>query len=516
MKNTIVVGAAAGLVLSFAAGSAGAGGRGDGGVVFRADFSDANALKAWQGDRAAPARGADGSACILLTSPEPGGTVSIRRPLPVERLRGKLVTVSARVRAEGVQKPPKHWNGIKLMLALEMPHGRQWPQVRLAHGTFGWTTVRETLRLPATARSAAIVLGLEKVSGKVWFDDVTVRVGRPVAGGRRLKERFRGHGLPRLRGVMHGPDFEEKDLRDLAAWGANHVRWQLNWRPMKAAEAWAADLDRYDRWLAGALQHCDRALDACEKLRIRVLLDLHCPPGGRAEGGVCRMLTEKRHQEKFVDVWRMLARRYKGRKIIYAYDLINEPVQPSAKPEGLLSWPELFVRAARAVREIEPGKPVVYEPGPWGGCRGFDRQVPVELDRVIYSFHMYQPHEFTHQFRRGVALTYPGVIAGETWDKRRLREAMLPAIEFQKAFNCHMYVGEFSASRGAPNDSAWRYLRDCIELFEELGWDWSYHAYREWHGWSVEHTTDRTDTKPSATPTKRQKLLQSWFAKNKR
>ena len=32
------------------------------------------------------------------------------------------------------------------------------------------------------------------------------------------------------------------------------------------------------------------------------------------------------------------------------------------------------------------------------------------------------------------------------------------------------------------------WIRDCIDILEEYGWDWSYHAFREWDGWSVEKT----------------------------
>ena len=49
-------------------------------------------------------------------------------------------------------------------------------------------------------------------------------------------------------------------------------------------------------------------------------------------------------------------------------------------------------------------------------------------------------------------------------------------------------VGEFSCilwSKGAD-----RWIRDCIELFEEYGWSWCYHAYREWPAWDVEYTND--------------------------
>ena len=102
------------------------------------------------------------------------------------------------------------------------------------------------------------------------------------------------------------------------------------------------------------------------------------------------------------------------------------------------------------------------------------------------------------------------------WDKERLRAALQPAIDFQQDFNVHMYVGEFSAIRWAPNDSAFRYLSDLTDLFEEYQWDWSYHAFREWAGWSVEHTTDPKDWKPSPTPTDREKLLRKWFALNQR
>jgi endoglucanase len=140
------------------------------------------------------------------------------------------------------------------------------------------------------------------------------------------------------------------------------------------------------------------------------------------------------------------------------------------------------------------------------------------VSRVIYSFHMYRPHSFTHEgvYEDKRSIEYPGRIDGEFWDKERLREEMLPAIEFQKAFNVQIYVGEFSAIRWAPGDSAYNYLRDVIELFEQYGWDWSYHAFRKWDGWSVEHGPDRNDHSRTKKSTRRKELLLSWFAQNQR
>ena len=97
-----------------------------------------------------------------------------------------------------------------------------------------------------------------------------------------------------------------------------------------------------------------------------------------------------------------------------------------------------------------------------------------------------------------------------------MEAALAPVVEFQRAYGVRIYIGEFSAIRWAPDDSALRYLEDLIAIFEEHGWDWSYHAFREWSGWSVEHGSDRVDNAPAATPTGRQRLLQRWFALNQK
>ena len=59
-----------------------------------------------------------------------------------------------------------------------------------------------------------------------------------------------------------------------------------------------------------------------------------------------------------------------------------------------------------------------------------------------------------------------------------------PVREFQLKYGAKIYAGEFSAAAWAPG--ADQYLRDCIALFEEYGWDWTYHAFRESPIWDVE------------------------------
>ena len=58
-------------------------------------------------------------------------------------------------------------------------------------------------------------------------------------------------------------------------------------------------------------------------------------------------------------------------------------------------------------------------------------------------------------------------------------------MKIQLRHGARIYVGEFSAVAWAEGVDIW--LRDILSVFGEYGWDWTYHAFREWRGWSVEH-----------------------------
>ncbi len=81
-----------------------------------------------------------------------------------------------------------------------------------------------------------------------------------------------------------------------------------------------------------------------------------------------------------------------------------------------------------------------------------------------------------------------------------------------------MFVGEFSAIRIAPTGSAVRYLEDVTSLFEEFGFDWTYHAYREWQGWSLAHVGPLNNPRRAnaPTPTPRAQVILGWMQHNRR
>ncbi len=497
-----------------------------GDVVLNEHFESADVLRLWQGDKNAQiqlASGFQNSRAVQVTSTAGSpSNVMVRMAVPVDRIRGARVSCEAMVQAEGVTKPPQSWSGIKVMLHLTAPGGDQWLQQNNLSGSFDWRRVRFQAAVPADVTKAEIILGLEAVNGTAKFDDVKVSVIRaprqrivtaPAAG-----PVFKGHDSPRLRGAMIQPDITPESLRVLGKdWNANVIRWQLIQTSRVARNV---TLTNYDQWLDGELRKLDAALPLCAELGVRVVLDLHSPPGGAPTAGGyvgsdSGLFTNKAAQAKFVQLWEKIARRYQTNAVIWAYDLVNEPVDDDIG-DGCDDWQALATRAAQAVRAIDTRHAIMIEPAPWGGPEAIKNLDPIPVSNVVYSVHVYVPHQFTHQGVHGnpIGLSYPGMIKGKLWDKAELRRALQPVIDFQRQNNVHIYIGEFSAIRWAPDDSAFRYLRDCIELFEENQWDWSYHAFREWPGWSVEHGSDPNDNKPSKERTSRESLMREWFGKN--
>ncbi len=446
----------------------------------------------------------------------------IALPIDLTPYRGLSLEFEGQAKADGVSRPEHGYNGVKFMLHFKAASGERWVNQTDVFGTFDWKTLSFAVPIPEDAGAGEICLGLQDSSGKAWFRELRAKILRtrsPILPEPDPKAAppYKGHDLPRLRGVMSPNAFKDEDLRNLGMeWKANLIRWQItrNW----GQNGTERDLDEYDSWLNGRLDELDQALAACKKYGIKAVIDLHSPPGGRDENRDMAMFYEKKYQDHFVAVWEKIAKRYKDNSAVWGYDLVNEPTCNKLTLPGMDSL-ATQVRAARAIRAIDAKTAIIIESENWDSPEAFAWLTPIDVPNVVYQVHMYTPHTFTHQgvFSKTVGITYPGTIDGKQYDKDALKKVLQPVRDFQRAYNVHIYVGEFSAIRWAPG--AARYLEDCVSIFEEYGWDWSYHAYREWPGWSVEHENlpvDKDHHTPAATDTDRKKVLLNWFAKNEK
>ncbi len=410
----------------------------------------------------------------------------------LEGAEGFSMTVEAE--GSGLAKPTRSWLGLKFQLHWkESGKGKgreEWPNAKNAIGDLPAGVLRNDCSFGgARAGFAELQLGLQGTSGRVVFDLSTLRAAPTKGLFRRINEdrvvRYPDDPAPRRGVMLPGRDPKEEDFEALAAWGATLARYQMmrNWSAVNDNR----DLDEYAAWVDSKLDCLEKVvLPSARRHGIRIVVDLHVTPGGRDAVREMAMFREKRFADAFVETWRCIATRFKGNAdVIYGYDLVNEPTQIGRAP---FDYWTLQRRAAEAIRAIDPDTAIIVESNDWDSPSAFSYLSPLRMDNVIYQVHCYRPMEFTHQGVHGSAVgaVWPDPTKG--WDRDFIRRTFAPVRAFQERHRCRIYVGEFSAIAWAKGADA--YLRDCIAVFEEYGWDWSYHAFREWGGWSVEHACE--------------------------
>lgn len=268
--------------------------------------------------------------------------------------------------------------------------------------------------------------------------------------------------------------YTEADFEDLAATGANVVRVPIQMRKCRGCERY--DLPEAD------LRYAQRVLERGQRHGLRVVVVLLPTPWGNDTD----YWDNPALKADIVRKWGQVAGRLKGYPALQAYDLINEPVVPGVlalrSPQS--RWRELAAAIAAELRAADPETPLMIEPVPWGLPSGLRDTVPLDLPGLVYSFHFYEPHAFTHQGLPGHpdAMVYPG----NGWDKARLSQALDDARRFAASHRLPLFVGEFACVRWAPEGSCPRWLADALALFEAERWGWAYHCWRCYQGWDAE------------------------------
>ncbi len=479
--------------------------------VYRCDFTR-NELKQWSSAPFAGPMSEDGTNFIRITVPETAvkGRHTVSIPFDIAACRGKHLTLRCRVRARNVSEPAAYYNGIKVMLGFRSANAMQWKNPFRLHGDFDWKIVSTSFRVPKDAAGGTLELGLQDSSGVADFAALVIEMQSeaelypppaPLPGDFKAEYTF---AASPLRGAMSPAVYRKGDLDELASWGANLIRWQLtrNWGKTGTDR----DLGEYNQWLNRKLDEFESVLADCERLNMKAILDLHTPPGGLDDSKEMAMFHEETYADAFVGLWQQIARRFKGRATIAGYDLINEPKQRRPAKTDYLA---LQYRAALAIREIDPEIPIIVEANQSASPDAFAYLHPLPLKNIVYQVHMYKPMAFTHQNingRPGPAVAYPGVIGQIRYDRDRLRRDLEPVRKFQLKYGARIYAGEFAAARWA--EGAARYMEDCIAVFEEYNWSWSYHAFRESKTWDVEYGSANP---PAKEETDRKKVLLQGF-----
>jgi len=96
---------------------------------------------------------------------------------------------------------------------------------------------------------------------------------------------------------------------------------------------------------------------------------------------------------EFLAIWRQIAAHYQKFPKQLAFELDNEPHENATT--ALMN--PIYARAIAEIRQTNPKRTIVVEPGGWGGIGELKNLVLPPDDNVIVSAHCYEPFYFTHQ-----------------------------------------------------------------------------------------------------------------------
>jgi len=175
---------------------------------------------------------------------------------------------------------------------------------------------------------------------------------------------------------------DDADIALIARMGFDHVRLSIDPMPL------AASTYGFPGTNADFLKQLDHAVDTMLADGLAVIIDLH-PSDDYKQ----RMRTDDQAVERFTSIWRKLAAHYADRDPNRVFfEILNEPEIYDA-----YRWAGIQTRVAAAIREEAPRHTIIAAGAVWSDIWDLLAVEPLADGNVIYNFHFYEPHEFTHQ-----------------------------------------------------------------------------------------------------------------------
>jgi endoglucanase len=175
---------------------------------------------------------------------------------------------------------------------------------------------------------------------------------------------------------------DAQDIALMAKLGFDHVRLSIDPVPLEQSPRGADGLN------ADFVGRLDRAVDAMLGHGLAVIIDVHPEDNYKQQ-----LRTSDDQVDQLTSVWRKLARHYANRDSDRVFfEILNEP-----EVNDLYRWAGIQARIAAAIREAAPHNTILAAGANYSDIQDLLRLQPLADGNVIYNFHFYDPHEFTHQ-----------------------------------------------------------------------------------------------------------------------
>lgn len=176
----------------------------------------------------------------------------------------------------------------------------------------------------------------------------------------------------------------QADIKQIKAWGFNAVRLPIHYE-------YFVNEGSPDLWNDQGFLILDDIISWCEQEGIYAIIDLHATPGGQSDGAISDYDSTKpslwesaANQTKAVELWRKISERYKTKKWVAGYDLINEPAWNLPNGTALR---DIYGRMTDAIRGNSDNH-IIFIEGNWY-ANDFTGLTPPWDANMVYSFHKY-------------------------------------------------------------------------------------------------------------------------------
>jgi aryl-phospho-beta-D-glucosidase BglC (GH1 family) len=216
----------------------------------------------------------------------------------------------------------------------------------------------------------------------------------------------------------------------------------------------------------------DSVIEWTTYLNMRLIIDNH-------HGWVLEDNTWRSQIERFGHLWSVLAKRYKHLDADrYFFELLNEPPFLLA----LDSINILFNAAIDSIRQHTTQHTIIVSPhlGSWG--MAYETYQPLADTNLIYTWHCYDPLNFTHQ---GLTWNNPFFPAGTLFpDSNNFFEQFLydgaeNVVRWKNLYDKPLFLGEFGVSRYADTASLCNWIEYIANVIYSNNipwfyWDWQW------------------------------------------
>lgn len=316
----------------------------------------------------------------------------------------------------------------------------------------------------------------------------------------RLTHLRRGINLSHWFAQSLGNDYSEhhlqthttaQDIALIKSMGFDHVRFTINPDPL---------MDNADptRLNAEYVRYLDTALDTILANGLSVIVDIH--PSDEFK---IRLRTDDRAVTNFTGFWHALARHLSARDPERVFlEIINEPMI-----EDSYRWIGIQARVAAAIRDAAPRHTIIATGARWSSVDQLLLLEPLADQNVIYTFHFYEPHTFTHQGATWGAsfwpylknIPYPSspeIIAAlpaveqqdaagalkqygeERWNAEHIEKVISQAVDWAHKHNVPLLCDEFGVYRTySPVSARLRWIEDVRTALVKHGIGWTMWDY---------------------------------------